>query len=91
VTYEPITSAFYYVRSGNGEIPVGYLYSAAVPTTETAKIKNAEKMMGYGTSQNVTLNASYGSEYKEFTTYMRQRGMLRILDEWLLTSVTERK
>lgn len=58
------------------EIPVGYLYSAAVPTTETAKIGNAEKMMGYGTTHNVTLNASYGSVYKEFTTYMRQRGML---------------
>lgn len=58
------------------EIPVGYLYSAAVPATETAKINNAEKMMDYGTSQNVTLNASYGSVYKEFTTYMRQRGML---------------
>jgi glycerophosphoryl diester phosphodiesterase len=58
------------------EIPTGYLYSAAVPATETAKIKNAEKMMHYGTNHNATLNASYGSVYKEFTTYMRQRGML---------------
>ncbi len=58
------------------EIPIGYLYSAAVPATESAKIKNAEKMMDYGTNYNVTLNASYGSVYKEFTTYMRQRGML---------------
>ena len=58
------------------EIPTGYLYSAAVPTNEKAKVKNAEKMLDYGTNYNVTLNASYGSVYKEFTTYLRQRGML---------------
>lgn len=58
------------------EIPVGYLYSASVPGTTDAKIKNAQKMMDYGTSHNVTLNASYGSTYEEFITYMRQRGML---------------
>ncbi|WP_252502054.1 glycerophosphodiester phosphodiesterase family protein [Sporosarcina sp. Marseille-Q4943] len=58
------------------EIPVGYLYSAAVPGTTEAKIKNAQKMMDYGTSHNVTLNASYGSTYQEFLTYMRQRGLL---------------
>lgn len=58
------------------EIPVGYLYSAAVPGTQSAKIKNAQKMMDYGTNYNVTLNASYGSTYKEFIQYMRQRGML---------------
>ncbi|WP_339251634.1 glycerophosphodiester phosphodiesterase family protein [Sporosarcina sp. FSL W8-0480] len=58
------------------EIPVGYLYSAAVPATTSAKIKNAQKMMDYGTSNRVTLNASYGSTYEEFITYMRQRGML---------------
>ena len=33
-------------------------------------------MMDYGTTHNVTLNASYGSTYEEFITYMRQRGML---------------
>lgn len=58
------------------EIPAGYLYSASVPGTTDAKIKNAKKMMDYGTSHNVTLNASYGSTYEEFITYMRQRGML---------------
>ncbi|WP_060207346.1 glycerophosphodiester phosphodiesterase family protein [Sporosarcina koreensis] len=58
------------------EIPAGYLYSASVPGTTDAKIKNAQKMMDYGTSHNVTLNASYGSTYEEFITYMRQRGML---------------
>ncbi|MHC8517856.1 glycerophosphodiester phosphodiesterase family protein [Sporosarcina sp. ITBMC105] len=58
------------------EIPVGYLYSASVPGTTNAKIKNAQKMMDYGTANKVTLNASYGSTYEEFITYMRQRGML---------------
>ncbi|MCZ2260812.1 glycerophosphodiester phosphodiesterase family protein [Sporosarcina sp. G11-34] len=58
------------------EIPTGYLYSAATPTTEAAKMKNAQKMVEYGTTHNVTLNASYGSVYQEFLTYMRQRGML---------------
>ncbi|RST77332.1 DUF1080 domain-containing protein [Siminovitchia acidinfaciens] len=60
----------------NPEIPVGYLYSATVPGTPSTKIKNAQKMMDYGTTYNVTLNASYGSAYKEFIQYMRQRGML---------------
>lgn len=58
------------------EIPVGYLYSASVPGTTTAKIKNAQKMMDYGTANKVTLNASYRSTYEEFINYMRQRGML---------------
>ncbi|MGM0877921.1 MAG: glycerophosphodiester phosphodiesterase family protein [Bacillota bacterium] len=60
------------------EIPVGYLYSAGVPGTEAGKLKNAQKMLDYGTSQNVTLNASYGSVYQEFNTYMRQRGLLNM-------------
>ncbi|MCJ8008699.1 glycerophosphodiester phosphodiesterase family protein [Lederbergia wuyishanensis] len=60
------------------EIPVGYLFSAAVPGTKSAKIKNSQKMLDYGTNYNVTLNASYGSIYEEFTTYMRQRGILNM-------------
>ncbi|RST57424.1 DUF1080 domain-containing protein [Siminovitchia terrae] len=60
----------------NPEIPIGYLYSAGVPEAQSAKIQNAKKMMNYGTTHNVTLNASYGSTYKEFIQYMRQRGML---------------
>ncbi|MBS4201687.1 DUF1080 domain-containing protein [Bacillus sp. FJAT-49732] len=60
------------------EIPVGYLFSAAVPGTKSAKIKNTQKMLDYGTNYNVTLNASYGSIYDEFTKYMRQRGMLNM-------------
>jgi glycerophosphoryl diester phosphodiesterase len=60
------------------EIPVGYLFSAGVPGTEAGKLKNAQKMLEYGTSQKVTLNASYGSVYQEFNTYMRQRGMLNM-------------
>ncbi|MBD8006193.1 glycerophosphodiester phosphodiesterase family protein [Bacillus norwichensis] len=60
----------------NPEIPIGYLYSAGVPEAQNAKIKNAKKMMNYGTTHNVTLNASYGSTYTEFIQYMRQRGML---------------
>ncbi|MFC0271873.1 glycerophosphodiester phosphodiesterase family protein [Metabacillus herbersteinensis] len=60
------------------EIPDGYLFSAGVPGTEAGKLKNAQKMLDYGTSQNVTLNASYGSAYQEFNTYMRQRGMLNM-------------
>ncbi|MCM3576247.1 DUF1080 domain-containing protein [Mesobacillus subterraneus] len=58
------------------EIPVGFLYSAGVPKTESAKLYNARIMTEYGTENRVTLNASYGSTYKEFFTYMRQRGML---------------
>lgn len=58
------------------EIPVGYLYSASVPGTTSAKIKNAQKMLDYGTLNQVTLNASYASTYQEFIQYMKQRGML---------------
>ncbi|WP_163100480.1 glycerophosphodiester phosphodiesterase family protein [Peribacillus alkalitolerans] len=60
------------------EIPVGYLFSAGVPGSEAGKLKNAQKMLDYGTSQNVTLNANYGSVYQEFNTFMRQRGMLNM-------------
>ena len=60
------------------EIPVGYLYSQGVPGTDTAKVKNAQKMLDYATNRNVTLNASYGSVYSDFITYMRQRGMINM-------------
>ena len=35
-------------------------------------------MLNYATARNVTLNASYGSVYQEFITYMRQRGMMNM-------------
>lgn len=57
------------------EIAAGYLYSAAVPATEEARIKDARQMMNYASSMNVTLNSSYGSLSEEFITYMKQRGM----------------
>ncbi|WP_339148016.1 glycerophosphodiester phosphodiesterase family protein [Sutcliffiella sp. BMC8] len=57
-------------------LATGYLFSAAVPGSLQAKLDNAKKLVDYGTSANVTLNASYGSVYEEFLTYMRQRGML---------------
>lgn len=60
------------------EIPIGYLYSQGVPGTDIAKVKNAQKTLNYGTIRNVTLNASYGSTYPEFITYMRQRGMMNM-------------
>ncbi|MDQ0214480.1 glycerophosphoryl diester phosphodiesterase [Oikeobacillus pervagus] len=60
------------------ELPVGYLFSADTPPTVDGKLKSAKKMLDYGTSQNVTLNASYSSVYEEFNTYMRQRGMLNM-------------
>ncbi|MGN1400030.1 MAG: glycerophosphodiester phosphodiesterase family protein [Bacillus sp. (in: firmicutes)] len=60
------------------ELPLGYLFSAAVPATEGLKIANARKMMDYGTVHNVTLNASYGTLYQEAITYMRQRGMISL-------------
>ena len=60
------------------EIPVGYLYSQGVPGTDTAKVKNAQKMLDYASNRNVTLNASYGSVYADFITYMRQRGMINM-------------
>ncbi|MCM3717684.1 glycerophosphodiester phosphodiesterase family protein [Fictibacillus phosphorivorans] len=58
------------------ELPIGYLFSAAEPTTYDEKLKNAKKMVDYGTMNDVTLNASYNTVYSEFITYMRQRGML---------------
>jgi hypothetical protein len=58
------------------ELPIGYLFSAAEPKTYDAKLKNAKKMVDYGTTNDVTLNASYGTVYEEFIKYMRQRGML---------------
>lgn len=60
------------------EIPIGYLFSTGVPETEAGKLKNAQKMLEYGTSQKVTINASYGSVYQELNTYVRQRGMLNM-------------
>ena len=60
------------------EIPIGYLYSQGVAETNIAKVKNAQKMLNYATTRNVTLNASYGSVYQEFITYMRQRGMMNM-------------
>ncbi|WP_409293990.1 glycerophosphodiester phosphodiesterase family protein [Peribacillus sp. SCS-26] len=64
------------VNKLNPELPIGYLYSSAVPKTESDKLKQAKKMLDYGTNSHVTLNASYGSLYQEFITYMRQRGLL---------------
>ena len=58
------------------ELPIGYLFSASVPKTYDAKLKNAKKMVDYGTSNDVTLNASYGTVYEEFIKYMRQRGQM---------------
>ncbi|MEW5568229.1 glycerophosphodiester phosphodiesterase family protein [Rossellomorea marisflavi] len=58
------------------ELPGGYLFSSAVPGTLQEKLKNAKKLVDYGTINDVTLNSSYGSLYKEFIQYMRQRGML---------------
>ncbi|CAG9621181.1 glycerophosphodiester phosphodiesterase family protein [Sutcliffiella rhizosphaerae] len=60
------------------ELPTGYLYSAGVPNTVEERLNNAKKMLDYGATHNVTLNASYGSVYEEFITYMRQRGMLSL-------------
>jgi glycerophosphoryl diester phosphodiesterase len=58
------------------ELPIGYLFSAAVPSSYEAKLKNTKKMVDYGTTHDVTLNASYGTVYEEFIKYMRQRGMM---------------
>ncbi|MDM5314888.1 glycerophosphodiester phosphodiesterase family protein [Fictibacillus sp. b24] len=58
------------------ELPIGYLFSAAEPKTLDAKLKNAKKMVDYGTRNDVTLNASYGTVYAEFIKYMRQRGQM---------------
>jgi glycerophosphoryl diester phosphodiesterase len=57
-------------------MPSGYLYSAAVPSTETARITDASKMMNYATGLNATLNSSYSSLSPEFISYLRQRGMI---------------
>ncbi|WP_261130923.1 glycerophosphodiester phosphodiesterase family protein [Bacillus sp. Marseille-Q3570] len=58
------------------KLATGYLFSAGVPNGGQEKLDNAKKMVDYGTTWNVTLNASYGTVYREFLTYMRQRGML---------------
>ncbi|WP_191991801.1 glycerophosphodiester phosphodiesterase family protein [Bacillus aerolatus] len=57
------------------EIGAGYLYSAGVPATAEARLKDARQMVNYASTMNVTLNSSYGSLSKEFITYMKQRGM----------------
>lgn len=57
------------------EIGLGYLYSAASPTTEKARLIQAEKILKYGLMLNSTLNASEGSLNPEYMDYMRQRGM----------------
>ncbi len=57
-------------------MPSGYLYSAAVPQTEAARLNDARNMMNYATRLNVTLNSSYSSLSPEFTSYLRQRGMI---------------
>lgn len=58
------------------ELPIGYLFSASVPGTIDAKLKNAKKMVDYGATNDVTMNASYGTVYAEFIKYMRQRGQM---------------
>ncbi|RKL67031.1 hypothetical protein CR203_10955 [Salipaludibacillus neizhouensis] len=60
------------------KLATGYLFSAAVPGSYQDKLNNAKELVDYGTISNVTLNASYGSLYSEFITYMRQRGMLSL-------------
>ncbi|WP_338449734.1 glycerophosphodiester phosphodiesterase family protein [Niallia oryzisoli] len=62
----------------NPQVGIGYLFSAGVPATTDAKLKNAQQMLNYASGMNATLNASYGSISKEFTTYMRQRGMMNM-------------
>ncbi|WP_046176404.1 glycerophosphodiester phosphodiesterase family protein [Domibacillus indicus] len=57
-------------------IPSGYLYSAAVPGTETARLTDARGMLNYASRLNATLNSSYSSLSPEFTSYLRQRGMI---------------
>ncbi|WP_408008555.1 glycerophosphodiester phosphodiesterase family protein [Pseudalkalibacillus sp. A8] len=57
-------------------LATGYLFSAGTPTSYQDKLDNAKKMVDYGTTWNVNLNASYRTVYEEFITYMRQRGML---------------
>ncbi|TCS94876.1 glycerophosphodiester phosphodiesterase family protein [Hazenella coriacea] len=57
-------------------IGLGYLYSSSIPATKEAKLEKASQMMHYGNMMNATLNASYGSLYPEFLTFMRQRGLL---------------
>jgi len=57
-------------------IPSGYLYSAAVPQTEAARLSDARSMLNYASRINATLNSSYSSLSSEFTSYLRQRGMI---------------
>ena len=62
----------------NPQVGIGYLFSAGVPATTDAKLKNAQQMLNYAAGMNATLNASYGSISEEFITYMRQRGMMNM-------------
>lgn len=57
-------------------MPSGYLYSSTVPKTKTARLSDARKMLNYATGLNATLNSSYSSLSPEFTSYLRQRGMI---------------
>ncbi|WP_050180249.1 glycerophosphodiester phosphodiesterase family protein [Domibacillus robiginosus] len=57
-------------------IPSGYLYSASVASGETARLSDASSMLQYATRLNATLNSSYNSLSPEFTSYLRQRGMI---------------
>ncbi|KAA9022295.1 glycerophosphodiester phosphodiesterase family protein [Niallia endozanthoxylica] len=62
----------------NPTVGIGYLFSAGVPGTTEARLKDAQKMLSYASGMNATLNASYGSLSEEFITYMRQRGMMNM-------------
>lgn len=57
-------------------LPSGYLYSAAVPQTEAARLTDARTKLNEATRLNASLNASYSSLSPEFTSYLRQRGMI---------------
>ncbi|WNS80878.1 glycerophosphodiester phosphodiesterase family protein [Domibacillus sp. DTU_2020_1001157_1_SI_ALB_TIR_016] len=57
-------------------IPSGYLYSSSVPGGEAARLNDARSMLQYASRINATLNASYSSLSPEFTSYLRQRGMI---------------
>lgn len=65
-------------REISPEISVGYLYSAAVPSSPEQRIHNAEQMLNYATNIGARLNASYGSLSKESISYMRQRGLMNM-------------
>lgn len=57
-------------------LPSGYLYSAAVPQTEAARLTDARTKLNEATRLNASLNASYSSLSPEFTSYLRQRGII---------------